>query len=68
MLLWFVLFVISLSIPDGGKTASVLAVSLILSKKKHFTHHKAFAIVLSIINMLIGIVMWIVVVMLIQMP
>ena len=82
LLLWFVLFVISLSIPDRGKTASMLAVgnalflfiniplgifSLALTKKIDF-HHKSFAIVLSILNILVGIVMWLFVVKLIQMP
>ena len=83
LLLWFVLFVTSLFIQDGGKTASVLAIgnalflfvniplgifSLVLNKKNHFDQHKALAIVLSIINMLVGIVMWLFVVMLTQMP
>lgn len=83
LLLWFVLFVTSLFMPDGGKTVSVLAIgnalflfvniplgifSLVLNKKNHFDQHKTLAIVLSIINMLVGIVMWLFVVLLMQMP
>lgn len=83
LLLWFVLFVTSLFIPDGGKTASVLAIgnalflfaniplgifSLVLNKKNHFDQHKALVIVLSVINMIVGIIMWLFVVMFMQMP
>ena len=83
LLLWFVLFVTSLFIPDGGKTASVLAngnalflfaniplgiFSLALNKKNHFDQHKSLVIVLSVINMIVGIIMWLFVVMFMQMP
>ena len=83
LLLWVVLFIASLFIDDGGQIASILAVGnalflfvniplsilcLVLNKKNYFHHHKAFAIILSAINMLISIIMWIFVVMLMQMP
>ena len=82
LLLWAVLFVLSLFMPDGGKTASRLAfgnalflfvniplgiLCLIFSRKNRFdAHYKVPAMVLSMINMLIGLVAWIFVAMLLQ--
>ena len=84
LLLWFVLFVTSLFIPDGGKTASVLAIgnalflfvniplavfSFILRVKDRFsTEYERLVVVLSILNTVIGIVLWIFVVLLAQSP
>ena len=84
LLLWFVLFIVSLLIPDGGKTASILAVgnalflfaniplavlSFILNAKDRFSIAcKTPIVVLSILNIIVGILMWLLVVMLMQMP
>ena len=84
LLLWFVLFVTSLFIPDGGKIASVLAIgnalflfvnipltvfSFILRVKDRFsTEYERLVVVLSILNTIIGIVLWIFVVLLAQSP
>ena len=84
LLLWAALFVISLSMSDGGQTASRLAfgnllflfvniplgiLCLIFSQKNRFdAHYKVPAIVLSMINMLIGSVAWIFAAMLLEMP
>ena len=45
-----------------------LVFSLVLNKKNHFDQHKALVIVLSVINMIVGIIMWLFVVMIMQMP
>lgn len=82
LLLWFVLFVISLSIPDGGKTASVLAIgnalflfiniplvvfSFVLKAKDRFgTGYERPIAVLSVLNALVGILAWIFVILLMQ--
>lgn len=84
LLLWVLLFVVSLFIPDGGKTAGVLAIgnamilfiniplsisSLILKAKNLFDiDYEGSATVLSIINLIIGIVAWLFVVLLLQSP
>ena len=84
LLLWVLLFVVSLFIPDGGKTASVLAIgnalflfiniplsifSLILKAKNLFDiDYEGPATVLSIINLIIGIVAWFFVVLFLQSP
>ena len=84
LLLWFVLFIISLLIPDGGKAASILAVgnafflfaniplavfSFILKAKDRFSMaYETPIVVLSILNIIVGILMWLFVVMLIQKP
>lgn len=84
LLLWFISFVASLSLGDGGKTTGVLAIgnalflfvniplsifSLVLYKKDRFSkHHKIPAVVLSIVNMIVSIAAWIFVVMLLQKP
>ena len=75
LLLWATLFVLSLFMSDGGKTASRLALGnllflfvniplsimcLIFSRKNRFdAHYKVPAIVLSMINMFVGIAAWI---------
>ena len=84
LLLWFVLFIISLLIPDGGKAASILAVgnaffllvniplavfSFILKAKDRFSMaYETPIVVLSILNIIVGILLWLFVVMLIQKP
>ena len=84
LLLWFVLFVTSLFIPDGGKTAGILAIgnalflfaniplavlSFILNAKDRFSIAcKTPIVVLSILNIIVGILMWLFVVMFMQMP
>ena len=84
LLLWFVFFVISLFIPDGGKTASVLAMgsvlflfiniplvvlSFVLKAKDCFgTDYKRPIAVLSILNAIVGILAWIFVFLLLQSP
>ena len=84
LLLWFVLFIISLLIPDGGKAAGILAVgnslflfaniplaifSFILKAKDRFSiAYETPIVVLSIINIIVGILMWLFVVMLMQKP
>ena len=84
LLLWALLFVFSLFIPDGGKTASVLAVgnalflfaniplavlSFILNARDRFSIAcKTPIVVLSILNIIVGILMWLFVVILMQMP
>ena len=84
LLLWFVLFIISLLIPDSGKTASILAVgnalflfaniplavfSFILKAKDRLSiAYETPIVVLSILNIIVGILMWLFVVMLMQMP
>ncbi len=84
LLLWTLLFVVSLFIPDGGKTAGVLAIgnalllfiniplgilTLILKAKDRFDmDYENSAVVLSIINIIIGAVAWVFVVLLLQAP
>ncbi len=84
LLLWALLFVVSLLIPDGGKTASVLAVgnalflfvniplavfSFILKAKDRFSiEYESPVVVLSILNTIVGIILWIFVVLLAQSP
>ena len=84
LLLWALLFVVSIFIPDGGKIASVLAIgnalflfvniplavfSFILRVKDRFsTEYERSVVVLSILNTIIGIVLWIFVVLLAQSP
>ena len=84
LLLWAVLFIVSLFIPDGGKTASVLAIgnalflfvniplavfSLILKAKDCFSiDHEGPTVVLSIANIIVGVLAWLFVVMLLQSP
>ena len=84
LLLWFVLFIISLLIPDGSKATSILAVgnvffllaniplavlSFILNAKDRFSIAcKTPIVVLSILNIIVGILMWLFVVMLMQKP
>lgn len=84
LLLWALLFLVSLLIPDGGKIAGVLAIgnvlllfvniplgvfSLILKAKDHFSmDYEKPVCILSIINIIIGVVAWISVAMLMQMP
>ncbi len=84
LLLWALLFVVSLFIPDSGKTASVLAIgnalflfvniplavfSFILRAKDCFSiEYESPVVVLSILNTIIGIVLWIFVVLLAQSP
>ncbi len=81
LLLWALLFVVSLFIPDGGKTASVLAIgnalflfvniplavfSFILKAKDRFSiEYESPVVVMSILNTIIGIVMWLFVLLLI---
>lgn len=84
LLLWFVLFVISLFIPDGGKTASVLAIgnalfifiniplvvlSFVLKAKDCLgTDYESPIAVLSILNAIVGILAWIFVILLLHSP
>lgn len=81
---WFVLFVISLSIPDGGITAGVLAIgnplflliniplavlSFVLKAKNRFsTDCERPIVVLSTVNAIVGILAWIFVILLLQSP
>lgn len=74
LLLWFVLFVVSLFIPDGGHTAGALAIgnalflfaniplavfSLILKAKDRFSiEYESPIVVLSILNTIVGILVW----------
>ena len=84
LLLWLVLFVVSIFIPDGGKTTGMLAIgnalflfstiplaifSFILKAKGRFsTAYERPIVVLSIFNLIVGILAWCFVVMLMQMP
>ena len=84
LLLWALLFVGSLLIPDGGKTASVLAIGNVLflfvniplsavsfllkAKDCHSIKYEKTIVVLSILNTITGIIAWLSVVLLIQSP
>ena len=84
LLLWALLLALSLSVPDGGKTAGVLAAgnalilfvniplavfSFVLKAKGRFDlQYERFAIVLSILNLIIGIAAWLFVLLLLKMP
>lgn len=84
LLIWALLFLGSLIIPDGGKTASVFAVgnflllfvnipfaalTLVLQAKNYFsTPYKVPAVVLSILNIVVGVISWLWVILLLQMP
>ena len=84
LLIWALLFVGSLVVPDVRKIAGVLAignvlflfvnipfavVSLVLKAKKYFSiQYEAPVVVLSILNIVIGILAWIFVVLVLQMP
>ena len=84
LLLWALLFVVSLLIPDSGKIVSVLAVgnalflfvniplavfSFVLKAKGHFDlQYEGFVVVLSILNIIVGITAWLFVILLLRMP
>ena len=84
LLLWALLFIGSLYIPDGGRTASALAignalfmfvnipfavVSLVLKAKGYFSvEYEKPIVVLSILNIIIGAIAWYVVVLLLHSP
>lgn len=84
LFLWAVLFIISLQLSDGGEIASVLAFgnplflfvnipfslfSLILKAKSCFSKKYGVPIVvLSILNIIVGIMAWSFVVILLQSP
>lgn len=82
--LWFLLFAGSLFIRDGGQIASVLAIgnvlfllaniplgilSLIWTAKDRFSpRFKVPVAILSVLNILVSVAVWIFAVMLLQMP
>lgn len=84
LLLWFALFAGSLFLQDGGNTASVLAIgnvlfllaniplgilSLIWTAKDRFSpRFKVPVAILSVLNILVSVAVWIFAVMLLQMP
>lgn len=84
LLLWAMLFVNSLHIPDGGKTAGVLSVgnilfllvniplaifSFVLNAKGFFSKaYRGPIVVLSIMNAIIGIIAWLFIILLLQKP
>lgn len=84
LLLWAFLFLCSLCIPDGGITASILAsgnffflflniplavFSFVLKAKACFDlRYEGIAVVLSILNIIVGIAAWLFVALLLQMP
>ena len=84
LLVWAMLFLISLFMSDGGKTAGVLAIgnflflfvnipfalfSLALKVKGCFSKkHDTPIVVLSFLNIVVGIIAWLLAVLLLQMP
>ena len=80
--LWFVLFAGSLFIRDGGKIAGALAIGNVLFllaniplgifslivKNRFSTNYRMPIVILSIINMVISVAVWIFLIMLLQMP
>ena len=84
LFLWALLFIVSLFIPDGGKTAGVLAVGNVLFlfvnipfsifsliwkvKDRVSKEYETPVVVLSVVNIIVGIITWFFVVFLMQIP
>lgn len=84
LLLWALLFLVSIFVPGGGKIVSVLAIgnalflfvniplavfSFVLKAKGYFdVQYKSFVVVLSILNLIVGIAAWLFVIFLLQTP
>lgn len=84
LLLWAFLFIVSLFIPDGGKAAGVLAVGNILFlfvniplsifsllfkvKDRVSIEYETPVVMLSILNIIVGIIAWFFVLFLMQIP
>ena len=80
--LWFLLFAGSLFIRDGGQIASVLAIGNVLfllaniplgifslmEKDRFSLKCRKPAVILSIINLVIGVAIWVFVILLLQTP